>query len=75
MIGNPKLFGRTVSLEILPTTGAAKEFCYPPFNFEFETELDGLNLTQVTMYNANEETLRLVSAQMKEKNSNILRRY
>lgn len=75
MIGNPKLFGRTVFLEILPTTGTAKEFCYPPFNFEFETELDGLNLTQVTMYNVNEETLRLVSSQMKEKNSNILRRY
>ncbi|EMO53166.1 phage protein [Leptospira noguchii] len=67
MIGNPKLFGRTVSLEILPATGVAKEFCYPPFNFEFETELDGLNLTQVTMYNVNEETLRLVSARMKEK--------
>lgn len=68
MIGNPKLFGRTVSLEILPATGAAKEFSYPPFNFEFEAELDGLNITQVTMYNVNEETLSLVSAQIKEKN-------
>lgn len=62
MNGNPKLFGRVASLEILPKVGLGKEFRYPPFDFEFETELDKLNLTRVTIYNVNEDTLRLIGA-------------
>ncbi|EMY78887.1 hypothetical protein LEP1GSC060_0782 [Leptospira weilii serovar Ranarum str. ICFT] len=67
MNGNPKLFGRVASLEILPKVGLGKEFRYPPFDLEFETELDKLNLTKVTLYNVNEDTVRLVGAKSKGK--------
>ncbi|AOP33412.1 hypothetical protein A0128_05870 [Leptospira tipperaryensis] len=66
MSGNPKLFGRVVSLEILPKGGIAKEFTYPPFDIEFESELSPLNLTTVTMYNVNEDTMTLVGAKSQE---------
>ncbi|UOG61426.1 phage protein [Leptospira noguchii] len=65
MIGNPKLFGRTVSLEILPKVGLGKEFTYPPFNLEFESDLSALNLTKVSLLNVNEDTIQLVGAKSK----------
>ncbi|TGL77337.1 phage protein [Leptospira yasudae] len=65
MIGNPKLFGRVVSLEILPRSGVGKEFTYPPFDIEFETEIGPMNLTTVKIYNVNEDTMNLVGAKSK----------
>ncbi|MBM9576959.1 hypothetical protein JWG45_07310 [Leptospira sp. 201903070] len=67
MIGNSKLFGRVASLEILPKSGLSKEFKYPPFHIEFETELDKLNLTQVTLYNVNDDSMQLIGAKSKGK--------
>ncbi|WP_061254191.1 phage protein [Leptospira interrogans] len=65
MIGNPKLFGRVVSLEILPKTGLGKEFTYPPFDLEFESDLEKLNITKVLIYNANDDTIEMVGAKTK----------
>lgn len=65
MIGNPKLFGRVASLEILPKTGSGKEFTYPPFDIEFETNIGPMNLTTVTLYNVNEDTMNLIGAKAK----------
>ncbi|PJZ53140.1 phage protein [Leptospira adleri] len=62
MNGNPKLFGRVASLEIFPKGGTAKEFTFPPFDMEFESDLGPLNLTTVTLYNVNEDTMTLVGA-------------
>ncbi|TGK19777.1 phage protein [Leptospira stimsonii] len=62
MTPNPKLFGRVVSLEILPKSGNAKKFTYPSFDMEFESELNSLNSTTVTIYNVNEETMALIGA-------------
>ncbi|TGK21683.1 phage protein [Leptospira kmetyi] len=65
MTGNPKLFGRVAALEILPKTGSGKEFTYPPFDIEFETEIGPMNLTTVTLYNVNQDTMNLIEGKSK----------
>lgn len=52
-----KLFKRIASIDLIPVSGLAKTFNYPPFRIDFETEYDQFASTKIRLYNPNKNTI------------------
>lgn len=52
-----KLFKRIASIDLIPVSGLAKTFNYPPFRIDFETDLDRFASTKIRLYNPNKATI------------------
>lgn len=54
---NKKLFKRIASIDLIPVSGLAKTFIYPPFRIDFETDFDRFASTKIRLYNPNKNTI------------------